>query len=76
MFDNLKKSIAYTLTHLLPELWPIFLNLALGFPSALGGILILSVDLITEQVCLQCDALLNRVLSHALQSSVTVALFF
>ena len=30
--DNLKKTIAYTLTHSLPEVWPIFLNLALSFP--------------------------------------------
>lgn len=32
IFDNLKKTIAYTLTHTLPEIWPIFMNLALGFP--------------------------------------------
>ncbi len=29
---QLKKTIAYTLTHALPELFPIFLNLALSFP--------------------------------------------
>lgn len=28
LFDNLKKTIAYTLTHLLPELVPILLYLA------------------------------------------------
>jgi len=32
LFDNLKKSCAYTLTHLMPEAIPILLNLALGFP--------------------------------------------
>jgi hypothetical protein len=32
IFDNLRKTIAYTLTHALPELFPIFLNLALSFP--------------------------------------------
>ena len=35
IYDNLKKTITYTLTHALPELFPIFLNLALSFP--LGG---------------------------------------
>ncbi len=32
IFDNLSKTIAYTLTHALPEVFPIFLNLALGLP--------------------------------------------
>ncbi|GFH14691.1 cation_ATPase_N domain-containing protein, partial [Haematococcus lacustris] len=49
IFDNLRKTIAYTLTHALPELFPIFLNLALSFPLGLGGLLILSIDLVTEQ---------------------------
>jgi soluble P-type ATPase len=49
LFDNLKKSIAYTLAHLLPELLPVFLNLAFAFPLALPGLVILTIDLITEQ---------------------------
>ena len=49
IYDNLKKTIFYTLTHAVPELWPIFLNLALGFPLALPGLLILVIDLVTEQ---------------------------
>lgn len=32
IFDNLKKTIAYTLTHCTPEVFPIFLNLAFGLP--------------------------------------------
>ena len=32
LFDNLKKTIAYTLTHLIPEVIPILMNLALGYP--------------------------------------------
>ena len=32
LFDNLMKSIAYTLTHLAPEVTPILLNLALSLP--------------------------------------------
>jgi hypothetical protein len=30
--DNLKKTIAYTLAHAVPEVWPLFLNLVLNFP--------------------------------------------
>ena len=37
IYDNLKKTIAYTLTHTLPEIWPIFLNLALSFPLGKQG---------------------------------------
>lgn len=48
IFDNLKKTIAYTLTHLLPELIPVLLNLAGSLPLALGSLLILVIDLGTE----------------------------
>lgn len=49
LFDNLKKTIAYTLAHLWPELVPVFLNLVLSFPLALNGMMILAIDLLTEQ---------------------------
>jgi hypothetical protein len=49
LFDNLKKTIAYTLTHLWPELVPVFLNLAFSFPLAMNGLFILTIDLLTEQ---------------------------
>lgn len=32
LFDNLKKTICYTLTHLLPEVVPVILNMTLGYP--------------------------------------------
>lgn len=48
IFDNLTKTIAYTVTHMLPEVFPIFLSLALGFPTALPSIMILTIDLFTE----------------------------
>jgi sodium/potassium-transporting ATPase subunit alpha len=50
LFANLKKSIAYTLTHLTPEVVPVLLWAFIGFPQALGGILTLCIDLLTE-VC-------------------------
>ena len=50
LFDNLKKSIAYTLAHLWPELLPVFLNIALTMPLGLPGLIILTIDLFTEQI--------------------------
>jgi magnesium-transporting ATPase (P-type) len=50
VFDNLKKCIAYTLAHLLPELLPIFATLAFDVPLMLPGLAILVVDLLTEQM--------------------------
>lgn len=32
IYDNLKKTIAYTLAHAAPEVFPLFLNLVLNFP--------------------------------------------
>jgi hypothetical protein len=40
---------SYTLAHAMPELFPIFLTLAFGIPLALPGLLILTIDLLTEQ---------------------------
>lgn len=54
LFDNLKKTIAYTLCHLAPEILPILLTLALGFPPLLSSLQILSVDLFTEVCLLLC----------------------
>uniref|UniRef100_A0A914WES4 Cation-transporting P-type ATPase N-terminal domain-containing protein n=1 Tax=Plectus sambesii TaxID=2011161 RepID=A0A914WES4_9BILA len=48
MYSNLKKTIAYTLTHLWPEIMPIILNFMLGFPLALSSLQILSIDLCSE----------------------------
>lgn len=48
IFDNLTKTIAYTVTHMPPEVIPILLNLAFGFPLGLNAILILSIDCGTE----------------------------
>jgi len=42
-------SIAYSLAHAVPEVFPILLTLAFGLPLALPGLLILTIDLITEQ---------------------------
>jgi len=48
IFDNLVKTIAYTLTHMLPEVFPVLLGLAFSYPQALSTLLILVIDLGTE----------------------------
>ena len=48
LFTNLKKSIAYTLAHLMPELLPVVLWAIVGVPLAISGILTLCIDLLTE----------------------------
>lgn len=48
IFDNLKKSIGYTITHAVPEVAPFFALILLGIPLPLTVLLILSIDLGTD----------------------------
>ncbi|CAD5206669.1 unnamed protein product [Bursaphelenchus okinawaensis] len=48
LFDNLRLSIAYTLAHLWPEIFPIIINFVLGMPLGLEPLQILSIDLASE----------------------------
>ncbi|CAM9678078.1 unnamed protein product, partial [Choristocarpus tenellus] len=48
IFNNLKKSIMYTLCHIIPEVAPFLLYIALGIPIPINSFLILCVDLGTE----------------------------
>ena len=50
IFDNLKKSIVYTLTSNIPEILPFLLWVILRIPLPLSTIAILAVDLITDMV--------------------------
>jgi sodium/potassium-transporting ATPase subunit alpha len=50
IFDNLKKSIAYTLTSNIPEITPFLMYLITDSPLALGTITILCIDLGTDMV--------------------------
>jgi sodium/potassium-transporting ATPase subunit alpha len=54
LFANLKKSIAYTLTHSFPEVIPVLLWSFIGFPQAMSGILTLCIDLLTEVLSFPC----------------------
>ncbi|CAG0888916.1 unnamed protein product [Darwinula stevensoni] len=50
IFDNLKKSIAYTLTSNIPELSPFLLFILADVPLPLGTVTILCIDLGTDMV--------------------------
>jgi len=50
IFDNLKKSIAYTLTSNIPEISPFLMFILLDIPLPLGTITILCIDLGTDLV--------------------------
>jgi len=50
IFDNLKKSIAYTLTSNIPEITPFLMFIILDIPLPLGTITILCIDLGTDMV--------------------------
>ena len=50
IFDNLKKSIAYTLTSNIPEITPYLLFILASVPLPLGVITILFIDLGTDLV--------------------------
>jgi magnesium-transporting ATPase (P-type) len=49
VFSSIQKTLAYTVAHVIPELLPLFLSVALNMPLGMSGLLILSIDLITEQ---------------------------
>jgi sodium/potassium-transporting ATPase subunit alpha len=48
LFANLKKSIAYTLAHLTPEVAPVLLWCFAAIPQPMGSLLCLCIDLLTE----------------------------
>ncbi|KAK6325434.1 hypothetical protein J4Q44_G00047760 [Coregonus suidteri] len=50
IFDNLKKSIAYTLTSNIPEISPFLLFILANIPLPLGTVTILCIDLGTDMV--------------------------
>ena len=50
MFDNLKKSIAYTLSSNVPAMSPFLMFMIIQMPLSLTTVLILCVDLITDTI--------------------------
>lgn len=49
IFDNLKKTILYTISHIMPEVVAVAYLVIFSFPTPLSGLAILTIDLITEQ---------------------------
>jgi len=77
IFDNLKKSIAYTLASKFPEQIPFLLYVAADFPLAISTILILSIDLgcdMLPAISLACESLLHYL--HGTQCIVLVGSAF
>jgi len=50
IFDNIKKSILYTLTHTIPELIPFLIHIIASIPLPLGTFTILCIDLGTDML--------------------------
>lgn len=50
VFDNLKKCISYTLSHMLAEILPVLLNIIFLLPLSLSPLLVLLIDLGSELV--------------------------
>lgn len=48
IIDNLRKTIRYVLSHLMPEIFPVLLTLSCGLPLGLTSLQVLSIDLGTE----------------------------
>lgn len=44
LYGNLKKTIAYTLAHLLPELYAVLLNFTIGLPLGLTGLQVIRIN--------------------------------
>ena len=61
IFDNIKKSILYTLTHTIPELIPFLAYIVISVPLPLGTFTILCIDLGTDMVPAICLAYENAI---------------
>jgi sodium/potassium-transporting ATPase subunit alpha len=48
IFDNIKKTIAYTMAHIFPEVVSALINLLAGLPAGLTAMQVLTIDLGTE----------------------------
>lgn len=58
IFDNLKKSIAYTLTSNIPEISPFLAFILCDIPLPLGTVTILCIDLGTDMVSVSVHSLI------------------
>ncbi|KAL7564603.1 hypothetical protein ACA910_017945 [Epithemia clementina (nom. ined.)] len=50
IFDNIKKTIAYIMAHIFPEVMAVLFSLLIGIPAGLTALQVLSIDLGTEML--------------------------
>uniref|UniRef100_A0A2K6RIS7 Potassium-transporting ATPase alpha chain 1 n=1 Tax=Rhinopithecus roxellana TaxID=61622 RepID=A0A2K6RIS7_RHIRO len=74
IFDNLKKSIAYTLTKNIPELTPYLIYITVSVPLPLGCITILFIELCTDIVIIACFCLFRSWMCLFLSVPASVSL--
>lgn len=74
IFDNLKKSIAYTLTSNIPEISPFLLFIIADIPLPLGTVTILCIDLGTDMVSPRQPPLAARLASRRVRRAPPSAL--
>lgn len=78
IFDNLKKSIAYTLTSNIPEISPFLAFILCDIPLPLGTVTILCIDLGTDMVSsvfVIPSVRKSEVLIHSCQVSCYILVF-
>ena len=71
IFDNLKKSIAYTLTSNIPEISPFLLFIIADIPLPLGTVTILCIDLGTDMVS-RLESVTLEIFSHFKKLNLTI----
>ena len=71
IFDNLKKSIAYTLTSNIPEISPFLLFIIADIPLPLGTVTILCIDLGTDMVS-RLESVTLKIFSHFKKLNLTI----
>lgn len=77
VFDNLKKSITYTLTSNVPQLLPFIAFIMLSIPLPIGAIAILCIDLGTDMVSINIFFFLNIVtLTDILFGRMLIVIWF
>lgn len=74
IFDNLKKSIAYTLTSNIPEITPFLLFIIANIPLPLGTVTILCIDLGTDMVSIKLPV--NNMLIIGMSSNIVIYFIF
>jgi magnesium-transporting ATPase (P-type) len=81
LFANLKKSVAYTLAHLTPEVLPVLLWAFAGIPQPMGSLLALCIDLLTELAPASAlayeysESLIMKVTIHTSYQSVSLSVY-